>query len=54
MCVLCIVFHLVTIVIIFITLLMWLQVQQYSCHVIISIVIFMSCDHKYSNIHVSL
>ena len=33
---------------------MCLQVQQYSCHVIKSIVLFMSCDQKYSYIHVSL
>ena len=47
-------YHLVTIAILFITylrLLMCLQEQQYSCHVIKSIVIFMSCDQKYSNIH---
>ena len=55
MYVLCVVYHLVTIAIVLITylrLLMCLQVQQYSCHVIKSIVIFMSCDQKYSNIHV--
>ena len=55
MYVLCVVYHLVTIAIILITylrLLMCLQVQQYSCHVIKSTIIFMSCDQKYSNIHV--
>ena len=54
---LCVVYHLVTIAIILITylkLLMCLQVQQYSCHVIKSTIIFMSCDQKYSYIHVSL